>query len=90
MTALLTNAVVGGTANTALTETTQVLISGTFAGAACRIELAADSLNNSLVGEFREDTQLSVAAKTTTTITATIIQMPNSPPGAASIDVSVI
>jgi len=90
MAALLTDAVVGGTDTVALTTATQVLISGSFAGAACRIELDADSLNPGIVGEYRQDTQLDINAKTGTTLTATIIQMPNSPSGAASIDVSVI
>lgn len=91
MAALLTNAVLGATANTTMTETSQVLISGDFSGGhACRIELAADSLNNGLVGDFNRDTQLSIAAKATTTIIATIIKDTSETGTACSIDVSVI
>ena len=91
MTALLTNAGVGATANTTISATTQVIISGDFSGGhAVKLELASDSLNDSIVGEYNEDTQLSIAAKATTTITATIVKQENTASGTAVIDVSVI
>jgi hypothetical protein len=87
MTALITAGGTAGTGNTAVTEKTQVICSGTFSGGSVVvIEVEADTLRKAVVHIFNKPDAVAIDAKTGTTITATI-KGGNSD---TSIDVSAI
>ena len=88
MTAVLTNAVSGGTGNVALTADASVLASGTFAASSrVIIELVGDSLDRATIYEFTKEGGIVVAGKTGHTLYATVVGGDGS---SESIDVSVL